>query len=107
MFNLMATYALTFLAFSSLIVCVVRDPGAVMVDRKRHTSVDTPDLGRETDENLSLADALTSQPQEGIDSSGPGKWCRKCWAPKPDRTHHCSECGRCVLKMGKISLHVV
>jgi palmitoyltransferase len=34
-----------------------------------------------------------------IDFSEPGKWCRKCWAPKPERTHHCSACGRCVLKM--------
>lgn len=56
-----------------------------------------------------------------IDFSTPGRWCRKCWvsaasrsstclgdeidntpqAPKPERTHHCSQCGRCVLKMGK------
>jgi len=28
-----------------------------------------------------------------------GRWCRKCWAPKPERAHHCSTCGRCVLKM--------
>ncbi|XP_053548549.1 palmitoyltransferase ZDHHC16 isoform X1 [Bombina bombina] len=25
--------------------------------------------------------------------------CRKCIAPKPARTHHCSICGRCILKM--------
>ena len=27
------------------------------------------------------------------------RFCRKCSAWKPDRTHHCSVCGRCVLKM--------
>ena len=26
-------------------------------------------------------------------------WCKKCDAPKPPRTHHCSVCKRCVLKM--------
>lgn len=25
--------------------------------------------------------------------------CKKCIAPKPARTHHCSVCNRCVLKM--------
>ncbi len=25
--------------------------------------------------------------------------CKKCIAPKPPRAHHCSVCGRCVLKM--------
>lgn len=25
--------------------------------------------------------------------------CKKCIAPKPPRTHHCSVCQRCVLKM--------
>jgi len=26
------------------------------------------------------------------------RFCRKCSAWKPDRTHHCSVCGRCILK---------
>lgn len=25
--------------------------------------------------------------------------CKKCIAPKPPRTHHCSVCAKCVLKM--------
>lgn len=29
----------------------------------------------------------------------PGKTCKKCILPKPARTHHCSICRRCVLKM--------
>lgn len=28
-----------------------------------------------------------------------GKTCKKCILPKPARTHHCSICRRCVLKM--------
>ncbi len=36
----------------------------------------------------------------GTDSNGDHvKWCKKCLAHKPPRTHHCSICNRCVLKM--------
>ncbi|ODQ65489.1 zf-DHHC-domain-containing protein [Nadsonia fulvescens var. elongata DSM 6958] len=27
------------------------------------------------------------------------RWCYKCEAPKPERAHHCKQCGQCVLKM--------
>ena len=27
------------------------------------------------------------------------RWCDKCRCPKPDLTHHCSQCKRCVLRM--------
>lgn len=27
------------------------------------------------------------------------RFCNKCLAWKPDRAHHCSSCGRCVLRM--------
>jgi palmitoyltransferase ZDHHC2/15/20 len=32
-------------------------------------------------------------------STGKPRYCKKCRSVKPDRTHHCSTCGRCVLKM--------
>jgi palmitoyltransferase len=31
--------------------------------------------------------------------SGEVRYCEKCKAIKPDRAHHCSMCGRCILKM--------
>ncbi|KAL1982050.1 hypothetical protein VTN96DRAFT_1820 [Rasamsonia emersonii] len=34
-----------------------------------------------------------------VNSSGGARYCKKCQCPKPDRTHHCSSCKRCVLKM--------
>ena len=37
-------------------------------------------------------------------SSGGVRWCRKCNAVKPDRCHHCSTCGTCVLMMGALAL---
>ena len=39
-------------------------------------------------------------------SSGGVRWCRKCQAVKPDRCHHCSSCGTCVLMMGTSSFWV-
>jgi palmitoyltransferase ZDHHC2/15/20 len=32
-------------------------------------------------------------------STGKPRYCKKCHTTKPDRAHHCSTCGRCVLKM--------
>ncbi|KAK1139806.1 palmitoyltransferase for Vac8p [Aspergillus melleus] len=34
-----------------------------------------------------------------VNSTGGSRFCKKCQSPKPDRTHHCSTCKRCVLKM--------
>ncbi|KAL0960801.1 hypothetical protein HGRIS_005817 [Hohenbuehelia grisea] len=84
-------YTLSFLTFSSLIICVVRDPGPVQFD-----TVGTARRHGEGSESIGLTEAL--MPQD-VDFSAPGKWCRICWAPKPERAHHCSQCGRCVLKM--------
>ncbi|KAI0313596.1 DHHC palmitoyltransferase-domain-containing protein [Amylostereum chailletii] len=82
-----ATYSLTFLALCSLIVCAVRDPGPAP------SAKDQTDVEGE----MSLTDALMGPPDD--DYLKPGRWCRICWGPKPERTHHCSVCGRCVLKM--------
>lgn len=80
-------YSLTFLSFSSLIVCVVRDPGPVNLHESPVESSD----------DYALREALMSGPDD--DEMSPQKWCRKCWAPKYERTHHCTQCNRCVLKM--------
>lgn len=87
--HLLVTYTLTFLAGSSLMVCVVRDPGPVSAVEPRE----------EMDDNgeASLTEALMASDP---DDHTPGKWCKKCSAPKPERAHHCSHCRRCVLKMG-------
>ncbi|KAF1984499.1 zf-DHHC-domain-containing protein [Aulographum hederae CBS 113979] len=34
-----------------------------------------------------------------VKSTGDLRFCKKCQCKKPDRTHHCSTCRRCVLKM--------
>ncbi|KAI0059591.1 zf-DHHC-domain-containing protein [Artomyces pyxidatus] len=85
--HLSVTYALTFLAFTSLIVCVARDPGPIPDPKSTLARAD-----------MTLEEALLTPPPDD-DYTHPGKWCRVCWAPKPERAHHCSQCGRCVLKM--------
>lgn len=92
--HLLISYTLTFLAFCSLIVCVARDPGPVSLPIDKGVSED----GRD---DLGLQEALMAAP-DFDDELTPLKWCRKCWGPKPERTHHCNLCGRCVLKMGRL-----
>ena len=95
LFHLLVIYSLSFLAFSSLIVCVARDPGPVP------DAQPAAEVQQEAGGEISLEDALLSTPPE--DYTQPGKWCRICWRPKPERAHHCSQCGRCVLKMGELT----
>lgn len=34
-----------------------------------------------------------------VKNTGEKRWCNKCDCEKPDRAHHCSSCGTCVLRM--------
>ncbi len=76
--HLVATYTLSFLAFSSLIVILTRDPGPVNV---RQSQDDSTAEG----ENMNIMQALLTT--DDADMHSPGRWCRKCWAPKPERAH--------------------
>ena len=75
--HLFTTYALTFMAFSSLIICVSRDPGPVSLQDADSISP-TARRRREDDEDdaeeIELTEALVS-----IDYNAPGRWCNKCW----------------------------
>ena len=86
--HLLISYTLMFLACTSLIVCISRDPGPLS----------SPEDAQGDNEVTSLTEALMA-PMAG-DFNSPEKWCKKCWASKPERAHHCSICRRCVLKMG-------
>ncbi|EUC62014.1 DHHC palmitoyltransferase [Rhizoctonia solani AG-3 Rhs1AP] len=107
---------LEFTALSSFIVCIARDPGPIAPlgfgeNDTEHTALNAPSKRSSGDEEeLSLAeasagpsiqDAESSEEDSDIevDDQGEKRWCRKCWAPKPERAHHCSYCKRCVLKM--------
>ncbi|KAI0354859.1 zf-DHHC-domain-containing protein [Trametes cingulata] len=92
--HMLVIYTLTFLAFSSLIVVLARDPGPVTGDKTHGEEA----VGRDEGEGESFLEALLAPP-EGEEAHGPGRWCKKCAAPKPERAHHCGTCGRCVLRM--------
>jgi len=96
--HLLIIYALSFLAFSSLIVCVARDPGPIPELKSGEAACDDVGGGGEGGE-ISLEDALLGTHPPPDEYMQPGKWCRICWKPKPERAHHCSQCGRCILKM--------
>jgi len=106
--HLLIIYALSFLAFSSLIACVARDPGPVPDPKSEDVSGGSGGGGGGGGggDEISIEDALLSTAPPSDDYSQPGRWCRICWRPKPERTHHCSQCGRCVLKMGACALLV-
>lgn len=72
--HLIVTYTLTILALSSVFTIIIRDPGRPPV--KKGINDDS--------EELEFTQALLA---DDIDINSPGKWCRKCWAPKPERTH--------------------
>ena len=97
MIHLLVTYTLSFLAFSSLILILARDPGPVTSPKAAEAAEDLNER-----EDMSFMQALLATEDDDAHDKRPGKWCRKCSAPKPERTHHCSTCGRCVLKMGKL-----
>ncbi|CCO28797.1 hypothetical protein BN14_02795 [Rhizoctonia solani AG-1 IB] len=96
---------LEFMALSSFIVCITRDPGPIPPLGSRdgdteRSALDAPPRSSGNDEELSLAEALAGPSINDAESSGDDsdievddqgekRWCRKCWAPKPERAHHC------------------
>ncbi|CAE6077402.1 unnamed protein product [Arabidopsis arenosa] len=79
---------------------VFTDPGVV-----------PPNWRPSTDEERGESDPLNSLEFVGLQadsSSNPRvRFCRKCNQLKPSRCHHCSVCGRCVLKMDHHCVWVV
>ncbi|KAG9160704.1 hypothetical protein Leryth_017494, partial [Lithospermum erythrorhizon] len=62
------------------------------------------------DEETGVADPLTASEFGAVPSDEEGcriRFCRKCNQLKPPRCHHCSVCGRCVLKMDHHCVWVV
>lgn len=114
--HLAITMILTLLALNSLAICCFKDPG-----RPRHEDLEdaesTTPYGngnaseakrRDTSDSdgsrtlVEEEESLMDEEEDPNDFNSDRRWCRICWAPKPDRTHHCSSCGRCVLRMGTL-----
>ena len=77
---LVAYHFLIFMVLWSYFACVLTEPGKVPDGWTPPQEDDEAALGKSNSEKLR-------------------RFCRKCSAWKPERCHHCSVCGRCVLKM--------
>ncbi|KAK8487286.1 hypothetical protein V6N11_012790 [Hibiscus sabdariffa] len=78
---------------------VLTDPGSV-----------PPNWRPTADEERGEADPLNDSEFNGLPSDSSNqriRYCRKCNQLKPPRCHHCSVCGRCVLKMDHHCVWVV
>ncbi|KAF8032391.1 hypothetical protein BT93_D1339 [Corymbia citriodora subsp. variegata] len=78
---------------------VFTDPGSV-----------PPNWRPSVDEERGESDPLTLPDSSGLQSDPSDqriRYCRKCNQFKPPRCHHCSVCGRCVLKMDHHCVWVV
>jgi len=104
--HLVMAYTLSLLALTSLVICVVRDPGSLTPRRKKQSDMriedqesrqallNSADAGDEQDEDERVPTAA-----EIDELAVGGRWCRHCWRARPERAHHCSTCGKCILKM--------
>ncbi|KAK0308304.1 palmitoyltransferase for Vac8p [Friedmanniomyces endolithicus] len=54
------------------------------------------DEEQEVGDNMAVPHGMTMVTAK---STGQLRYCKKCRTLKPDRSHHCSSCGQCVLKM--------
>ncbi|XP_018434482.2 probable protein S-acyltransferase 14 [Raphanus sativus] len=77
---------------------VFTDPGAVPPNWRP---------GSDEEEQQGECDPLNSLEFGGLQSNQRTRFCRKCNQHKPPRCHHCSVCGRCVLKMDHHCVWVV
>jgi len=83
------------LANASYTIAVFTDPGSPL---------NSPSISNSTGYSSLPTHEPTQQPNPTYTSltaksSGKPRYCKKCQCLKPDRSHHCSTCGRCVLKM--------
>lgn len=76
---------------ASYTTAVFTDPGSPLAPHKRSN-------GRGQYSHLPTTEVPEYQSYT-VNSQGGARYCKKCQCPKPDRTHHCSSCKRCVLKM--------
>ncbi|KAF2102696.1 zf-DHHC-domain-containing protein [Rhizodiscina lignyota] len=79
--------ALYLLLNSSYTIAVFTDPGSPLNTKDGYSHLATEESGNHPYTSFT------------VKSTGDIRFCKKCECKKPDRTHHCSTCKRCVLKM--------
>ncbi|KAF1962217.1 zf-DHHC-domain-containing protein [Byssothecium circinans] len=72
----------------SYTTAVFTDPGSPLNPNNGYTHLPTQEEGGQQYTSFTVKS-----------STGDLRFCKKCQTKKPDRSHHCSSCKRCVLKM--------
>jgi len=80
-------------------VLVLADPGGVPDDWRAD-----PDDVTEMQRRPQTTDFVHSHLMRERTYDGLLRYCQKCRAYKPDRTHHCSVCRRCITRMVRFSM---
>jgi palmitoyltransferase len=86
----MFLYGLTNVSYT---VAAFTDPGSPLGPETKTRKYSVLPTSEPSDPPSSGVQTIT------VSSTGAPRYCKKCCTPKPDRTHHCSTCRRCVLKM--------
>lgn len=75
-------------------IAMVTHPGKI--DPKKLKKVIPKD---EIKKNLNTAQQTPSENENHTEENGKTFFCKKCVKPRPERSHHCSTCKQCILKM--------
>ena len=81
--------------------------GAAPEARARQASQEMPSTKPAEDDLKNLDYMLGNRNTFVCNSDGRLGWCEECYNWKPERAHHCSDTGRCVLRMDHVSTHSV
>lgn len=105
---LIAFHVLLVMLLWCYFMTVFTDPGSV--PEHWRPAIDEEDLEAQAAPLSGTPRATTSSDAASVNGSAQFqdiRFCRKCSQYKPPRTHHCSVCGRCVLKMDHHCVWVV
>ena len=80
---------------TSYTIAVFTDPGSPLKGSRRDTRGGKYSVLPTSEPSIDMREVDTIT----VSSTGGARYCKKCQIPKPDRTHHCSTCKRCVMKM--------
>ncbi|KAJ0968611.1 hypothetical protein J5N97_025528 [Dioscorea zingiberensis] len=87
---------------------VLTDPGGVPPNWRPHIDEERGETDPLTTSDFNGTNLSLQQAASLASAGHPGiRFCRKCNQLKPPRCHHCSVCGRCVLKMDHHCVWVV
>ncbi|KAJ1679042.1 palmitoyltransferase for Vac8p, partial [Spiromyces aspiralis] len=83
----------------------IGSPAHVMVGEDEFEVVVPDEMGIGSEHDPATSTAAVDERRAGafecllVKEDGSQRYCKECCVPKPDRSHHCSSCNKCVLRM--------